>query len=95
MENNIIAEEKDSLKKIVGTLIKSLIGIQLIYFSIYTILGSFCTDYVIWAITGKNVSWVWDAIIGFLAGYIIIPISVLLKVLELAGIFVYPFHFGQ
>jgi hypothetical protein len=59
---------------------------QAIIVILYTVLGGICTNFLIQQFFTKNISFFWDAVIGFIGGEVIIPVALVTWILKLLGV---------
>lgn len=63
-----------------------LIVLFLVYILMAVTIGTHCADYVLWAITGQDITFLADMLLALFFSSFIIPASILLCVAGLCGV---------
>lgn len=53
---------------------------------IYAVISAACFDYSLFAISGKDVPWYADVIVGFFFGWIAAPAAIICWIIKLCGV---------
>jgi len=61
-------------------------GCQLLFLLVVVILGGIASDYLIEEFFHTNIPFIWDELIGIVAGGIIIPVTLVVLILKYLGV---------